>query len=103
MKLFIGHYCDDILDTLIQDAVKNNGALFAQATCTLRLFLQGLKASQANKFLYILSQMVIYRLTIQVMFMCIKLMNAFLHCLDVLWQAQVLALMRQMDFVLKKI
>lgn len=27
MKLFIGHYCDDVLDNLVQEAVKNNGAI----------------------------------------------------------------------------
>lgn len=43
MKLFIGHYCDDILDNLIQEAVKNDGAIICLNYMHIKTILARIK------------------------------------------------------------
>ena len=43
MKLFIGHYCDDILDDLIQAAVKNDGAIICPSYMYIKTILARIK------------------------------------------------------------
>lgn len=43
MKLFIGHYCDDILDNLIQEAVKNDGAIICPSYMHIKTILVRIK------------------------------------------------------------
>ncbi len=43
MKLFVGHYCDDILDNLIQEAVKNDGAIICPSCMHIKTILARIK------------------------------------------------------------
>lgn len=43
MKLFVAHYCDDILDNLVYEAVKNDGAIICPDYMRIKTIKQRVK------------------------------------------------------------
>lgn len=43
MKLFVAHYCDDILDNLVYEAVKNNGVIICPDCMRIKTIKQRIK------------------------------------------------------------